>query len=146
MPKANLALIAPPEQSKPFTVEIATDWHPDGKYVFALSRLTAMRLIVAQGRADELYNALESGADVIPPVGDEPVIVSRDACVFAMMIDLAQRSPVTECYSAKDVLRMMCEDKVLEQLTEIRDQILPSEPHKQDAQSPLAPSPDSGEE
>lgn len=131
MPKENMMLLRPPELPT-FDVDVQTDWHPSGKFVFKVTKLSGMRLITAQGRGAELYQKIESGEVALPPVGEEAIIVSRETCIFAMALDLAQRGPIEDCYSATEILRMMAEDKVLMQLTDLRDRIMPDTPGADD--------------
>lgn len=117
MPKANVQLLKR-KTFKPFVREVVTPNHPDGKFVFTLRTLDALDALNWVSLGDDLFNQLQF--QPLPPLGDQPIIVSKSACQMAMILDIAQCPPnIEDKYDATEILMMMTDSECLSQIGEL---------------------------
>lgn len=105
---------------------------PEGAQEFRMSmfRLRGVDVIRAQSLWDDLIEMYVTGGKHLPPVDDQPVIVSKGACQLVAYLFTAQRDP-DNGYTVEDLFAMMCSDRLLMQMQELFIAVLPAPPPEQ---------------
>lgn len=109
---------------------ILHDWdQPEGaqKYELKLFRLSGNDVLRAQSMWEELVQIYVHGGTPLPPVDDQPVIVSSGACQLAAYLYTAQREtdPKEGGYSVEMLFAMMMSDVLLAQMQQVFSAVLP---------------------
>lgn len=109
---------------------ILHDWdQPEGaqRYELRLFRLTGNDVLRAQSLWEELVQIYVIGGTPLPPVDDQPVIVSSGACQLAAYLYTAQREtePKDGGYTVEMLFAMMTSDALLAQMQQVFSAILP---------------------
>ncbi len=106
------------------------DWNqPEGAqfYPLKLYRLTGSECIRAQSLWDELLEIYVVNGRPLPPVDDQPVIVSSGACQLAAYLFVAQQDPDPKAggWTVEQLLQMMVSDTLLIQMQQVFTAIMP---------------------
>lgn len=109
---------------------ILHDWaQPEGaqRYELKLYRLSGNDVLRAQSLWEELVQVYVQGGTPLPPVDDQPVIVSSGACQLAAYLYTAQREtdPKEGGYTVEMLFAMMMSDVLLAQMQQVFSAILP---------------------
>jgi len=109
---------------------ILHDWdQPEGAqaYELKLFRLTGNDILRAQSLWEELTQIYALGGTPLPPVDDQPVIVSSGACQLAAYLYTAQREtdPKDGGYTVEMLFAMMTSDVLLAQMQQVFSAVLP---------------------